>query len=113
MKKFLSLLAVLFLPFSASAQEAMIATLTEDGSVVLRLEKTPCLNETLSTVVPMLKAQEPSIRGKWYSGSVKLMGEPLEICWTKVTGEPSIFVVDESGGMGFVPLDKFVSVVKE
>lgn len=66
--------------------------------VTLRLEDTPCVNETIRSYI------KPGYKDTLSSGAATLRGAPLEVCWVYMDGE--LFIIDENGRYGTVDRTK-------
>lgn len=70
-----------------------------NGKVQIRIEDVPCHKNILALIPEEYKA-------RFHGGSVSLPDKHLLLCWAVQDGE-TIFVVDEAGDAGSIPISQF------
>ena len=105
MKKILtSLLAVFLFGCAHTSTDVMVG---EYNSTKIRLFKTECSVPKIQKDIAVLTEIAPVLKGQWYSGNVLHQGTLYRACWVSVPDEKIIFIIDESGDAGAVPITNF------
>ena len=94
------LFAALLLAVFGIANAAPIAMVLETPDLKLRLFATPCVAPAI------LKQIKPELREKFRAGNETDHGRDLELCWV-IADEANVFIVDEDGDSGSVPMSAF------
>ena len=85
------------IPFSNAAS----LTWTFEGNTVI-LNDTPCQEKKV------LEKIKPEYHNIFQSGTVVFKGDKLNLCWTPSQTQPGyIYVMDETGDYGTIPMDAF------
>lgn len=93
-------IAAVLLAVAGIAHSAPIAMVLETPDLTLRLFSTPCVAPAV------LKQIKPELRERFRAGNETDHGRDLELCWV-IADPETVFIVDEDGDSGAVPMAAF------
>lgn len=82
-------------------KDDITAFVYSEGDVVVTIINEPCEVESIQTIIKSV-GLDPAT---WRAGTVIFQGKHLNLCWFQK--DENVYVVDEAGDGGYIPVDKF------